>query len=153
VDLVKALALLGLPRTVGRHPESGEPITAGIGRFGPYIKHGAAYKSLGREDDVLTIGINRAVALIAEAGSGKPARQGRRLGNHPGDGKPVTTGSGRYGPYVRHGRTFASIPKDTDPDGVTLDQAVELLRVQSEKAGARDKAKPRGRGRAGAAAA
>ncbi|HEX6101446.1 MAG TPA: topoisomerase C-terminal repeat-containing protein, partial [Alphaproteobacteria bacterium] len=154
IDLHKALALLALPRTVGRHPESGEPITAGIGRFGPYIKHGSTYKSLGADDDVLTIGLNRAVSLLAEPSSGRGRRGagggGRGLGEHPADGKPVTVGSGRYGPYVRHGKLFASIPRDTDPDGVTLDQAVQLLEAQAAKA--KDGKEPRAKARNGAAA-
>jgi DNA topoisomerase-1 len=139
VDLSKALALLALPRTVGRHPESGEPITAGIGRFGPYIKHGSTYKSIGADDDVLTIGLNRAVSLLAEPASGRGRRGagsggGRSLGEHPADGKPVTVGNGRYGPYVRHGKLFASIPRDTDPGAVTLEEAVQLLEAQAAKA-------------------
>jgi DNA topoisomerase-1 len=151
LDLQRALALLALPRTVGRHPESGEPIAAGIGRFGPYIKHGSTYKSLGADDDVLTIGVNRAVSLLAEPSRGRRggnAGGGRSLGEHPQDGKPVTVGSGRYGPYVRHGRLFASIPKDTDPDAVTLDKAVELLNAQAAKAKGGSKAKSAPRGKA-----
>jgi DNA topoisomerase-1 len=143
MDLNKALALLALPRTIGRHPESGEPITAGIGRFGPYIKHGPTYKSLGVDDDVLTIGLNRAVALLAEPSKGRGPRGagGRSLGNHPQDGKPVTVGTGRYGPYVRHERLFASIPRDIDPQSVTLEQAVELLQAQAAKGKNGSKAK------------
>jgi DNA topoisomerase-1 len=151
LDLQRALALLALPRTVGRHPESGEPIAAGIGRFGPYIKHGSIYKSLGADDDVLTIGVNRAVSLLAEPSRGRrggSAGGGRSLGEHPQDGKPVSVGSGRYGPYVRHGRLFASIPRDTDPDAVTLDQAVELLNAQAAKAKGGPKAKSAPRGKA-----
>jgi DNA topoisomerase-1 len=138
IDLEKALALLALPRTIGSHPESGEPITAGIGRFGPYIKHGSTYKSIGADDDVLTIGLNRAVSLLAEPSGGRGRRGagggGRSLGEHPADGKPVTVGNGRYGPYVRHGKLFASIPRDTDPQAVTLEQAVQLLEAQAAKA-------------------
>jgi DNA topoisomerase-1 len=154
IDLHKALALLALPRTIGRHPESAEPITAGIGRFGPYIKHGSTYKSLGADDDVLTIGLNRAVSLLAEPSSGRGRRGagggGRGLGEHPADGKPVTVGNGRYGPYVRHGKLFASIPRDTDPEAVTLDQAVQLLDAQAAKAKDGGKA-PRAKARNGAA--
>ena len=153
IDLQKALALLALPRTVGRHPETGEPITAGIGRFGPYIKHGSTYKSIGADDDVLTIGLNRAVSLLAEPtkgrGRGGASGGGRSLGEHPADGKPVTVGSGRYGPYVRHGKLFASIPRDTDPGEVTLDQAVQLLEAQATKAKEGGKA-PRAKSRAAA---
>ncbi len=150
VDLEKALALLSLPRTIGSHPESGEPITAGIGRFGPYIKHGSRYKSLAAEDDVLTIGLNRSVSLLAEESRHRGRRaggSGRSLGDHPADGKPVTTGSSRYGPYVRHGRLFASIPKGADPETITLAQAVELLATQAAKAGNGGASKGRRRSR------
>jgi DNA topoisomerase I len=153
IDLSKALALLALPRTVGRHPETGEPITAGIGRFGPYIKHGTTYKSLSADDDVLTVGLNRAVSLLAEPSGGRgrrgPGGGGRSLGEHPADGKPVTVGSGRYGPYVRHGKLFASIPRDTDAGAVTLEQAVQLLEAQAAKAREGGKA-PRAKSRAAA---
>jgi DNA topoisomerase I len=154
IDLDKALALLALPRTVGLHPESGEPITAGIGRFGPYIKHGSTYKSIGADDDVLTIGLNRAVSLLAEPASGRGRRGagggGRSLGDHPADGKPVTVGNGRYGPYVRHGKLFASIPRDKDPGAVTLEEAVQLLEAQAAKAKDGGKA-PRAKARSSAA--
>jgi DNA topoisomerase-1 len=140
VSLEKALALLALPREVGRHPESGEAITAGLGRYGPYVKHQSTYRSLSEGDDVLSIGLNRAVALIAEA----PARRGsasRQLGEHPDDGKVVSQGKGRFGPYVKHGKVYASLPKDMDPDSVTLDQAVELLAAKAEKQGSKPAAK------------
>ncbi len=148
IDLEKALALLSLPRTVGHHPESGEPITAGIGRYGPYIKHGGTFKSLGAGDDVLSIGLNRAVSLLAEPQTGRRhggQGGGRSLGEHPADGKPVTVGSGRYGPYVRHGRLFASIPRDTDPQTLTLDRAVQLLEAQAAKSADASKSKARSR--------
>ncbi len=149
VDLAMALKLLALPRSVGQHPESGDEITAGIGRYGPYIKHGSTYVSLRGDDDVLTIGLNRAVSLLAEAkakGGG-----GRELGEHPEGGK-VTVRSGRYGPFVKHGRLNASIPKGADPESVTLEQAIELLAAQAEKA--KSKKKPaKGAGGAKAKAA
>jgi DNA topoisomerase-1 len=131
VDLDKALALLALPREVGPHPETGEPITAGIGRFGPYIKMGATYKSLGRGDDVLSIGLNRAVVLLAEA----KAKAARSLGAHPDDGKPVTVRHGRYGPYAAHGGLRASLPRGKDADSITLDEAVALLAAKAGKGG------------------
>ncbi|MDX1574718.1 MAG: topoisomerase C-terminal repeat-containing protein, partial [Kiloniellales bacterium] len=132
VTLETALGLLSLPRDIGPDPETGEAITAGIGRFGPYVRRGSTYVSLRKEgDDVLTIGLNRAAALLAEAknkGGG-----GRSLGEHP-DGGEVTVRSGRYGPFVKHGRLNASLPKGTDPDSVTLDDAVALLAAQASKA-------------------
>ncbi len=142
VDLERARGLLTLPREVGRHPGSGEMITAGIGRFGPYLKHGSTYVSLKEGDDVLTVGLNRAVTLIDE----KPKRGGpeplRTLGDHPEDQKPVAIYEGRYGPYAKHGRINATLPREMAPNSVTLDQAVALLA---------EKGKPVGRGRRAAA--
>ncbi len=139
LTLRQALDLLALPRDIGKHPESGEMITAGIGRYGPYIKHGQVYCSLKGGDNVLTIGLNRAVALLAEA----PARgsAGTPLGDHPDDGKPVTLHSGRYGPYVKHGRLNASLPKGTEMDAATLDLAVSLLAARAAKAKPKKQAK------------
>ncbi|MEC4591690.1 type I DNA topoisomerase [Nitrospirillum amazonense] len=132
VDLDIALRLLALPRSLGPHPETGQEITAGIGRFGPYLKHGDAYKNLTPDDDVLTIGLNRAVVLLAGVAAHKTVA-GRELGNHPKDGKPITLGSGRFGPYVKHLKLFASIPKAINADTITLEQAVELLAAKAAK--------------------
>jgi DNA topoisomerase-1 len=138
INLDTALRLLALPREIGRHPETGEPITAGIGRFGAYIKQGSSFASLAADDDVLGIGLNRAVTLLAEAKTG--ARRGpellRELGPHP-QGGAVPLYRGRYGPYVSHDGVIASLPKGADPDSFMLDAAVELL------AGQRAKGKPR----------
>ncbi len=135
VTLDKALGLLALPREVGIHPESGKPIQAGIGRFGPYLKHDGAYKSLGRDEDVLTIGLNRAVTLLAEAGPGrKSAAPLRELGEHPTEGGPVTINKGRFGPYVKHGKIMASLPRDRSPDELTMEEAVGLLAARAERA-------------------
>jgi DNA topoisomerase-1 len=114
-------------------------ITAGIGRFGPYIKHGAAYKSLGKDDDVLTIGLNRAVSLLAEPrGAGRRgAAPGKPLGSHPADGAPVTLHEGRYGPYVKHGKVNATLPKSLTPSEVTLEQALPLLEERAARGGGR----------------
>jgi DNA topoisomerase-1 len=136
VDLARALALLALPRMVGVHPDTREEITAGIGRYGPYLKHGTAYKSLGADDDVLTIGINRAVDLLADV-KGRRSQPGRTVGDHPGDAKPITLHSGRYGPYLRHGKTLASLPKSANADALTLEEAVSILAAQVEKAKAK----------------
>jgi DNA topoisomerase-1 len=134
VDLETALGLLSLPRQVGTHPETGELITAGIGRFGPYLKHGPAFASLGADDDVLTIGLNRAVSLLAEAKNGQ--RRGpqllREIGPHP-EGGVVGLYRGRYGPYVSHGGVIASLPKGADPDSFALDAAIPLLATQKAK--------------------
>ena len=131
VDLARALALLSLPREVGAHPESGAEITAGIGRYGPYIRHDGKYVSL-KDDDVLSIGLNRAVALIAEAPAGAKATT---LGDHPDDGKPVTVRAGRFGPYAQHGALRATLPKSVEPETMTLDAAVALLAAKAAKGG------------------
>ncbi|MGE0747295.1 MAG: type I DNA topoisomerase [Rhodospirillales bacterium] len=142
ITLETALALLSLPRPVGSHPETGDPIVAGMGRFGPYLKHGEKYVSLPAGDDVLTIGLNRAVAVIAEAAS-RPGRGGggarvevlRVVGPHPADNKPINLCKGRYGNYVSHGKVNATVPKDIDEAEVTVDQAVALLAARAERAG------------------
>jgi DNA topoisomerase I len=130
-----------LPRELGRHPETGEPIVAGIGRFGAYIKHGNAFKSLGADDDVLTIGLNRAVVLLAEPSSDR--RRGpqllRELGGHP-DGGTVGLYRGRYGPYISHDGVIASLPRTADPDTFSLEQALPLLAAQRDKGRGRQKA-------------
>jgi DNA topoisomerase I len=131
IDLERGLALLALPREVGMHPETGEKILAGIGRYGPYINHGGNYLSLKEDDDVLAIGLNRAVALIADAPQKAPAKS---VGDHPKDGKPVTLRSGRYGPYVQHGTLRATLPKGTDADSMTIEKAVEILAAKASRA-------------------
>ncbi|MCZ8102984.1 MAG: type I DNA topoisomerase [Burkholderiales bacterium] len=144
VDLDTALVLLSLPREVARHPESGEPILAGIGRFGPYVQHGKTYANIGKDDDVLSIGANRAIDLIVTKESGGGFRRGgasagRVVGDHP-DGGAVTVRDGKYGPYVNHGSVNANLPKGTAPDTVTLDQALALIKARIEAGGG--KAKP-----------
>jgi DNA topoisomerase-1 len=139
VDLKRAIALLSLPRELGRHPDTGETIVAGIGRFGPYLKHGAAFKSLGKDEDVLTIGINRAVEILATARATQP---GRDLGQHPRDRKPIVLKSGRYGPYVQHGRLRATLRKGQNAETLGVDEAVALLDAKAAKEGAPKAAKP-----------
>jgi DNA topoisomerase-1 len=136
LTLDQALALLRLPREIGRHPESGKPIEAGINRYGPYIKHDR-FVRLGVDDDVLAIGMNRAIALIAEAGSkARPAAKVlREMGDHPEDGKPITLHEGRYGPYLKHGKINASLPKAEAPESLTLEKAVELIAAKAAKGG------------------
>ncbi len=157
LTLEQALALLALPREVGMHPETREPILAGLGRYGPYIKHGSTYRSL-KDDDVLTIGLNRAVSILAEAPGRGRAPAGKPLGDHPEDGKPVTLHDGRYGPYVKHGKLIASLPKGSDPEQTTLDSAIQVLaeRAAKQKAGKgkpKAKAKPKAKGGKAAATA
>ncbi len=131
IDLEMALGLLALPREVGLHPETGDMITAGLGRFGPFLKMGGTYVSLKGDDDVLTVGLNRAVVLFADKPRKDPPKE---LGKHPTDGKPVVQKAGRWGPFVQHGKVMASLPKDMDKDSVTLEKALELIAAKSGKA-------------------
>src|SRR5690606_20271145 len=123
--------LLRLPREVGLHPEDSQPILAGIGRFGTFVLHAGTYANLSGADEVFEVGLNRAVALLAEKRAGG-ARRGeatalKELGAHPADGAPVRVLSGRYGPYIKHGSTNANVPKGVEPADVTLEQAVLLI--------------------------
>ena len=164
VDLAKALVLLSLPRPIGQHPETGDIIEAGIGRFGPYLKFDSTYVNLPPDDTVLTIGLNHAVQLIAEKGAKKTA--GRPIGDHPADGKPVTVHAGKYGPYVQHGGLRATLPRGESMDDIALPRALEVLAAKAakgdvaggKKGGARGKpakaaAKPKAAAAAGAEAA
>jgi DNA topoisomerase-1 len=141
VDLEMALALLSLPREVGIDPESGEPIVAGVGRFGPYVQLGKTYANLEAGDDVLTVGLNRAVTLIAEkklkgpSGRRFGADPGRPLGDHPVKGGVIVVKNGRYGPYVSHEGINATLPADKTPETVTLDEAVGLIDARAEAGG------------------
>jgi DNA topoisomerase-1 len=141
VDLQKALSLLALPRDVVPWPETGEIIQAGVGRFGPYPKLGTTYKSIPKDEDVLTIGLNRATVLMAEAIEKKKAMAGRDLGAHPEDGKPVSVATGRFGPFVKHGKTYATLPKGSKPEDITLEQAVELIAQRLAKGKGKGKEK------------
>lgn len=135
IDLDRALALLSLPRDVGLHPDTGKPITAGIGRYGPFVQHERTFANLDSVEEVFTVGLNRAVTLIAEKqakGRAAPATL-KELGEHPSDGGPITVRDGRYGPYVNHGKVNATLPKDLKPDDVTLDKAVELIAAKAAK--------------------
>jgi DNA topoisomerase-1 len=160
LTLERALELLSLPRRIGLHPEDGEPVEAGIGRYGPYVKHGKTYANIADPEEVFTIGMNRAVELIAQksqrGGRGAAAAPLRELGPHP-DGGTVTLHSGRYGPYVKWEKLNATLPKELDPEAVTLDQALPLLAAKAPKgkrparkpaSGKARPAKPAGRKRA-----
>ena len=135
LGLERALGLLALPRQVGLHPDTRDPITAGIGRFGPYLKHGNAYKSLPADEDILNVGMNRAVELLADAKPRASAEPVRVIGEHPDDGQQVAIFKGRYGPYVRHGRVMASLRKGQEIDAVSLEEAVELIAAKAAKGG------------------
>ena len=154
IDLDKALALLSLPREIGRHPEDGEPIRAGVGRFGPYVQHGKTYANLEGGDEVFTIGLNRAVTLIADKLAKGPrfrrfgADPGRALGEHPSRGGPIVAKNGRYGPYVSHDGVNATLPRDKTPETITLEEAAVLVDARAER-GPAPHARPRKGKRAG----
>ena len=132
VTLETALKLLGLPRELGQHPETGEPVVASQGRFGPYVRHGDEYRSLEESDDLLAIELPRALELLAA-----PKRSRRRqaaartvlrdFGVHPRSGAPIRLLAGRYGPYVTDGSTNASLPRGTDPNAISADEAASLI--------------------------
>ena len=140
LELERALKLLSLPREIGRHPESGLPITAGIGRFGPFVKHDKTYASLEAGDEVFDVGLNRAVTLIAEKVAKGPSRgrfgadPGKQLGDHPSLGA-VAVKAGRYGAYVTAGGVNATIPSDKDKDSITLPEAIALIDERAAKGG------------------
>ncbi len=135
LGLEKALFLLSLPRSLGVHPTTGKDVRAGLGRFGPYVVHDGDFRSLKKEDSVWTITLERAVELLAEPkkGRGRGADTGTPIGTHPKDGKPVTLHNGKYGPYVKHDKVNATVPKDLQNATITLEQAIALL---DAKAGA-----------------
>ncbi|MCH8685630.1 type I DNA topoisomerase [Pedomonas mirosovicensis] len=147
LTLVQALALLSLPRTVGTHPETGKPILASIGRFGPYLLHDSKYARLKSTEEVLTMGMNQAVATLADAanrggrGERKAAAALKELGEHPESGAAVKVMDGRYGPYVTDGKVNATLPKGLSPDDLSLDKAVELLAAKAAKGPAKKPAR------------
>ncbi|WP_369825794.1 topoisomerase C-terminal repeat-containing protein [Caulobacter sp. BP25] len=147
MDLEKALRLLSLPREVGKHPDDGKVITAGLGRFGPFVLHDGTYANLENADEVFDVGLNRAVAILADkrAGGGRPQRAAAaalaELGNHPEDGKPIRVLSGRFGPYIKHGDTNANVPKGKDPAAITLEEALALIAERAAKGGGKKPAK------------
>jgi DNA topoisomerase-1 len=146
LDFDKALQLIRLPREVGLHPETGKPILAGLGRYGPFLQHDGAYANLETIEDVFTVGLNRAVTVIAEkkdrfASRGTPAALAT-LGEHPDFGGPITVREGRFGPYVNVAKINATLPKGKDPASVTLEEAIILLNERAEKAGKTPKKAP-----------
>jgi len=146
MDLDKALRLLSLPREVGLHPESGKPILAGLGRYGPFLNHDGMYANLETIEDVFEVGLNRAVTVIAEKkekggrGRGTPAALAT-LGEHPEYGGQITVRDGRFGPYVNVGKVNATLPKAKDPASVTLEEAIQLINERVEKTGKTPNAK------------
>lgn len=155
LDLERACALLSLPRDVGKHPETGKMITAGLGRFGPFVAHDGTYANLASIDEAFEVGLNRAVTLIAEKQNRGAGRRGQAalkdLGEHPSLGGPMEVRDGRYGPYVAHGKVYATLPKGMDPQAVTPEIAVALIAEKAAKSpakaparAAKAKAKPAG---------
>jgi DNA topoisomerase-1 len=145
ITLEQAIGLLSLPRVIGVHPETGETIEAGIGRFGPYVRMGAIYGSLDRDDDVLAVGLNRAVDLIA-----RKMASVRTIGPHPADKELIAVRKGRFGPYVQHGKTVANLPRGVMMEDITLDEAVALLAEKGKQLRPRGAGGRRGRGTAAA---
>jgi len=142
VDLPRALQLLSLPREVGVHPETGKPILAGYGRYGPYVLHDGKYASLSTPEEVFEVGANRAISLLAEKAANRSPRGAtviKDLGEHPEGGGKIQVLSGRYGPYVKHAKINATIPKDRDPEQVSLTEAVELIAARAAKGPAKKK--------------
>jgi len=140
VTLDMAVKLLSLPRVLGEHPSTGAPVKAAIGPFGPYVVHdqgkeGKDYRSLKKDDDVLTVGLDRALELLAQPKKGRRGSQKeliKELGNHPDNDKPVKLYKGPHGPYVNHGRKNVGLPEGESPDGMTLERAVALLAEKSK---------------------
>ncbi|HEX8668803.1 MAG TPA: type I DNA topoisomerase [Allosphingosinicella sp.] len=151
LDLVLAVRLLSLPRTIGDHPESGKPITASIGRYGPYLAHDGKYAKLGSTAEVFETGMNAAVAKLADAAAGGGRARGAReplkvLGPHPRTEAEIKLMEGRFGPYVTDGTTNATLPKSLAPDALTLEEAAQLIDERAAKGA------PAKKGRRGGAA-
>jgi len=139
LTLERALALLSLPRLIGPHPEDGEAVEAAIGRFGPYVKHGKIYANITDVEEVFTIGMNRAMEVLAlkalrPGRGGTPAEPLRNLGAHP-DGGEIQVMPGRYGPYIKWEKVNATLPKETTPEAVTLEEALVLIAEKAGKSG------------------
>lgn len=142
IDFEKAMALLSLPRDIGQHPESGKMISSGIGRYGPFLLHDGKYANLESVEDVFSIGLNRAVSVLADrenksgGGRGRSASAAalKELGNHP-DGGAITVRDGRYGPYVNWGKINATLPRGTDPASLSVEQALALIAEKAGKSG------------------
>ena len=148
IDHEKALALLALPRDVGKHPESGKMISAGLGRYGPFVLHDGTYANLESIEDVFSIGLNRAVSVIAEKqAKGKGGRNGgtpaalKEIGDHPDGGGKIVVRDGKYGPYVNFGKVNATLPKGKDPQSVTLEDALALIAEREAKGGGKKPAR------------
>jgi DNA topoisomerase-1 len=142
VTLETALQLLSLPRTLGEHPETGEPVVVGVGRYGPYVLYEKKYVSVREPDNVLDMDLDRALEVLANPNAGRRGARSsasgngsglRTIGEHP-EGGAIQAGEGRFGPYVKHGKIFASIPKDTAPESVTVEMALPWLAEKAARA-------------------
>lgn len=133
VDLDLALRLLSLPRELGMHPETGKPVRAGVGRYGPFVVHEGTFKSLTRNDDVLAVDLKRALELLSQKKSSRKSSELRELGKHPGKEELIRVMDGRYGPYLKMGKKNVSLPGEIDPGKVTLEQAVEIIDSKEKK--------------------
>ncbi|KKC34732.1 type I DNA topoisomerase [Devosia psychrophila] len=146
MTLDKALQLLSLPRDVGLHPDGGLPIVAGLGRYGPFILHDGKYANLPDVEEIFTVGLNRAVDLLAQKAAGGFKRGGgasvAAIQTFEHDNGPITVRPGKYGPYVNQGKINATIPKDVAPEAVTLDQALQLIAARAEASGTKIKKAP-----------
>lgn len=145
LTLERAIELLSLPRQIGPHPEDGVMIEAAIGRFGPYVKHGAVYANIPDVEEVFTIGMNRAVEVLAQKAAGRRggpvAEPLRDLGEHP-DGGPIQVMPGKYGPYIKWAKVNATLPKEITPEAVTLEEALALIAEKAGKPGKGGKKAP-----------
>ncbi len=139
VDMEIAIALLGLPKKLGEHPETGKVVNAAIGRYGPYVTHNGVFKSLGKDYDVLTVDLDTAVELLKQAKSRATATPIKELGKHPDDEQLVAIYDGRYGPYVKHGKINATIPKGYEIDQVSLEEAVQWVNDKAAQKGGKKK--------------
>ena len=144
LTLERALDLLALPRPIGQHPDDGALVEAGIGRYGPYVKHNSTYANLPDAEEVFTIGMNRAVEVLAQKasrgrGASAPAQPLKSLGDHP-DGGEIQVMPGRYGPYVKWEKVNATLPKDVAPEDVSLELALELIAAKAGSKGGKKKA-------------
>ena len=144
---IRPLQWLQLPREVGKDPETGKAISANVGRFGPYLKVGELFASLPKDEDVLTIGLNRAIDLIVEKRESLAKRLIRSMGDHPETGDSIEAYKGKFGPYLKSGKLMASLPKTADVETMTLDDAVKLLPPRARRRRKRARAKPRRRSR------
>lgn len=134
LDFETALKLLELPRTLGEHPEDGKVVKAGVGRYGPFVLHDGKFKSLKKDDNVLTVDIDRAIALFKEKGKGRGSSSAiQDLGKHPETDQPIKVMDGRYGPYIKYGKKNISLPKGTDPEKFSMGDAVRLIDEKGKK--------------------